>query len=147
MRARSTTTFSGTASSRSISSRRGSRDGWNASGAERRRRGGPVERSCGAMPSPLPDDALACLAAICGECALVVFDLETTGADRLTDRIVEIAAIRFRKGAPVESFERRVNPGVRIPRESTAVHGIGDDDVRALPLFAAIAAEVGAFFE
>lgn len=95
----------------------------------------------------LPAEALEPILDLCGDGTLVVFDLETTGTDRLNDRIVEIAALRFRKGAPVDSFVRRVNPGVRIPRESTAVHGISDEDVRDLPVFAAIAAEVGAFFE
>jgi DNA polymerase-3 subunit epsilon len=94
-----------------------------------------------------PAQALEPLLCLCAESPLVVFDLETTGTDRLNDRIVEIAAIRFRKDAPLDVFERRVNPGIRIPRESTAVHGITDDDVHDLPPFAAIAAEVAAFFE
>ncbi|HKC25762.1 MAG TPA: 3'-5' exonuclease, partial [Thermoanaerobaculia bacterium] len=99
------------------------------------------------MPSPLPDDALACLAAICGECALVVFDLETTGADRLTDRIVEIAALRISRDGSLATFDRRVHPGMKIPSESTAVHGIADEDVKDAPTFKEIAPEVAAFFE
>ena len=97
--------------------------------------------------SPLPPDALERLAALCGDSSLVVFDLETTGADRLTDRIVEIAALRITRDGTHATFERRVNPGMRIPKESTAVHGISDADVRYAPTFREIARDVGRFFE
>jgi DNA polymerase-3 subunit epsilon len=95
----------------------------------------------------LPDDALVRLSALCGECALIVFDLETTGADRLTDRIVEIAALRIVKDGSFTVLDRRVNPGMKIPSESTAVHGISDEDVKDAPPFKDIAAEIAAFFE
>jgi DNA polymerase-3 subunit epsilon len=94
----------------------------------------------------LPPETLAALGALALDRPLVVFDLETTGADRLTDRIVEIAALRFGPGGAVETFETRVNPGVKIPREATRVHGIGDADVAGLPAFPAIAGRVLAFF-
>jgi DNA polymerase-3 subunit epsilon len=95
----------------------------------------------------LPEDALARLAAISSECALVIFDLETTGADRVSDRIIEIAALRVARDGAVTTFERRVHPGMKIPRESTAVHGISDEDVAGAPPFKEIAAEVAAFFD
>ncbi len=96
--------------------------------------------------SLLPKDVLARLAAIVDERPLVFFDLETTGTDRIHDRIVEIAALRISPGGQVATFDRRVNPGIPIPRESTAVHGISDEDVKDAPRFAEIAAEVDAFF-
>jgi DNA polymerase-3 subunit epsilon len=83
---------------------------------------------------------------LCDGRPLVIFDLETTGADRTIDRIVEIAAVKISARESPVRFVRRVNPGVRIPREATAVHGISDEDVRDLPLFALCAPEVVAFF-
>lgn len=87
------------------------------------------------------------LAALCGERPLVFFDLETTGTDRINDRIVEIAALKLTGGGGEETLDRRVNPGVRIPREATAVHGISDADVKDAPRFAEIAAEVATFLD
>ena len=95
----------------------------------------------------LPLEALAPLFELCGERPLAVFDLETTGTDRLTDRVVELAVVRFDKGGDVATLDRRVNPCVRIPRESTRVHGISDADVAACPTFAELAPEVAAFLE
>jgi DNA polymerase III subunit epsilon len=88
----------------------------------------------------IPDETRAALAALVTSRPLVVFDLETTGADRLTDRVVEIAALRFGPSGAVDTFEARVNPGVKIPRESTRIHGIGDADVAQAPAFAEVAA-------
>ena len=99
------------------------------------------------MTTPLlPNEVLERLTAILDQRPLVFFDLETTGTDRIQDRIVEIAAIRISPGGVVATFDRRVNPGIPIPRESTAVHGISDEDVKDAPRFAAIAGEVDAFF-
>ncbi len=99
------------------------------------------------MTTPLlPKDTLDRLAAILDSRPLVFFDLETTGTDRMQDRIVEIAALKISPGGGVETFDRRVNPGIPIPRESTVVHGISDADVADCPKFPAIAAEVEAFF-
>lgn len=77
--------------------------------------------------------------------ALIVFDLEATGVDPSTDRIVEIAACRIEPDGTRSWFERRVNPGIPIPPAAAAVHGITDDDVRDEPGFDAIAAELERF--
>ncbi len=95
----------------------------------------------------LPLDALGPLFELCTDRRLAVFDLETTGTDRLSDRVVEVAAVRFGAGGEVVTFEKRVNPGVRIPRESTRVHGISDADVALCPPFTALAPELAAFLE
>jgi len=95
----------------------------------------------------LPLGALAPLFDLCGERRLAVFDLETTGTDKLTDRIVEIAAVRLGRSGEVATLDRRVNPGVRIPRESSRVHGISDADVADCPPFAALAPEIAAFLD
>ncbi len=70
---------------------------------------------------------------------LVVFDLETTGIDPATDRIVEIAAVRIETDGQREARTRRVNPERPIPPDATAVHGIRDEDVRDAPTFRQIA--------
>lgn len=66
-------------------------------------------------------------------------DCETTGTDPERDRIVEVAVVR-------DGSRRawRVFPGVPIPAEATAVHGIADADVAASPRFADVAHEVAA---
>ena len=60
---------------------------------------------------------------------LVFFDLETTGLDRKNDRIVELALIRVSPQGDVLERVRRFNPGMPIPADATAVHGITDADV------------------
>ncbi len=60
----------------------------------------------------------------------VVFDLETTGLDPKTDRIVELAALKVWPDGRKEEKCRRFNPLIPIPKEATAVHGISDEDVK-----------------
>ena len=55
---------------------------------------------------------------------LVVFDLETTGVQITRDRIVEISILKVHPDGLQETRTRRINPGMPIPPESTAVHGI-----------------------
>lgn len=70
---------------------------------------------------------------------VVFFDLETTGTDPGSDRIVEISALRVEPDGSMESRTRRINPERPIPPGATAVHGITDDDVRDEPVFGKIA--------
>ena len=63
---------------------------------------------------------------------LLFFDLETTGTDPETDRIVELAAVR---PEDEDLLVRRYHPGRPIPPGATAVHGIGDEDVTDAPRF------------
>ncbi len=60
---------------------------------------------------------------------LVFFDLETTGLNLKSDRIIELALIRVSPQGDVLERVRRFNPGIPIPAEATAVHGITDADV------------------
>ena len=64
----------------------------------------------------------------------VAFDVETTGLDPATDRIVEIAAVRVLDDQIVDSFRSLVDPGVRIPLDAQRVHGITDAMVEDSPL-------------
>lgn len=70
---------------------------------------------------------------------LAVFDLETTGTNVGTDRIVEISIIKIHPDGKEEVLTRRINPGVPIPAEVTAIHGITDEDVRNEATFAELA--------
>lgn len=78
---------------------------------------------------------------------LVVFDLETTGVDPETDRIVEISACRLDPDGGRTWLDHRVNPGIPIPPEAAAIHGISDEDVADAPRFDDLADEIEAFFE
>lgn len=67
---------------------------------------------------------------------LAFLDLETTGTNTASDRIVEIAVLLVRPDEEeVYRSVRRLNPGVPIPAEATAVHGISDADVADQPTF------------
>lgn len=70
---------------------------------------------------------------------IVFFDLETTGVDPQRDRIVEMAAIKLRPDGSSEEKLKRFNPGMPIPKEATAVHGITDEDVKEEPPFVKVA--------
>lgn len=63
----------------------------------------------------------------------IAFDLETTGMHAEQDRIVEIGAVRFRDGAPAETFATLINPGIPIPLGASRVNGITDDMVLNAP--------------
>ena len=67
---------------------------------------------------------------------LVFFDLETTGTDIANDRIVEISLVKLFPDNHEEVNTFRVNPGIPIPAEASAVHGIKDEDVKDKPTFA-----------
>lgn len=70
---------------------------------------------------------------------LVFFDLETTGINIVKDRIVEISYMKVHPNGKEECKTRRINPEMPIPPESTAIHGITDEDVKDCPTFKEIA--------
>lgn len=78
---------------------------------------------------------------------IVFFDLETTGVDVCRDRIVEIAVVKIEPSGDKEVKVRRINPGMPIPPEATAVHGITDADVADAPRFEQIARSLYAFID
>lgn len=77
---------------------------------------------------------------------LVFFDLETTGANPKTDRIVELCAIKLLPDGRREELHYLVNPGMPIPPGATAVHNITDDMVKDQPLFEQLAPVLAPFF-
>ena len=70
------------------------------------------------------------------------FDLETTGTNIATDRIVELAILKVFPNGNTESKTWLVNPGVPIPEEASAIHGITDEKVAGEPTFRELAREV-----
>lgn len=78
---------------------------------------------------------------------LVFFDLETTGTNITNDRIVEISVIKLMPDGSRVEKTRRVNPGVPIPAEATAIHHISDADVANEPTFSQIARSFAQFME
>ncbi len=70
---------------------------------------------------------------------IVFFDLETTGTDNAKDRIVELAFVKISPDGKRDKYIKRVNPGMPIPAEVTAIHGISDEDVKDCPSFKQIA--------
>lgn len=78
---------------------------------------------------------------------LVFFDLETTGINIVKDRIVEISFVKVYLNGKEESKTRRINPEMPIPPESTAIHGITDEDVKDCPTFKEIAKSLAAQIE
>jgi DNA polymerase-3 subunit epsilon len=75
------------------------------------------------------------------ELPIAMIDTETTGRDAQMDRVVEIGVVLARGGVVTDRWSTLVNPGRPIPAETTAVHGIKDEDVVSAPSFAEVAAK------
>lgn len=78
---------------------------------------------------------------------LIFFDLETTGVNITKDRIVEISYIKVFPNGQEQEKTIRVNPGMPIPPEATAIHHITDEDVKDKPLFKDMAKDLSHVFE
>ena len=78
---------------------------------------------------------------------LVVLDLETTGKRVQADRIVEISTIKLLPDGTNQIRTRRLNPGIPIHPEATAVHGITDADVADEKSFSQIARSLASYLE
>ncbi|WP_423126614.1 exonuclease domain-containing protein [Gaoshiqia sp. Z1-71] len=78
---------------------------------------------------------------------LIFLDLETTGINVVTDRIVEIALLKIHIDGSEESREFRINPEMPIPESASKIHGIYDDDVKDAPTFKEVAKSLARFME
>lgn len=78
---------------------------------------------------------------------IAFFDLEATGINVSTDRIVEISILKVFPGGHEEIKTMKINPTVPIPMESSLIHGIYDKDVIDSPTFKNVARELHHFFE
>jgi len=70
---------------------------------------------------------------------MAAFDLETTGTDPETARIVTATIVHI-KGAQTETQSWLVNPGIEIPAEAAAIHGVTTERARAEGIAPATAA-------
>ena len=70
---------------------------------------------------------------------LVFFDLETTGINIVKDRIVEISYVKVFPNGKEETKTRPDKSRYAYSPESTAIHGITDEDVKDCPTFKEIA--------
>ncbi|MEQ7801731.1 exonuclease domain-containing protein [Pedobacter sp. ASV1-7] len=73
---------------------------------------------------------------------LAFFDLETTGVNVGSDRIVEIAILKAMPDGSEEIKSMRINPEMPIPLHSSLIHGIYDEDIANAPTFKTVAAEL-----
>ena len=78
---------------------------------------------------------------------IVFFDLETTGINIASDRIVEIAYLRVDVNGNESTKSYRVNPEMHIPEKVSAIHGIHDEDVKDAPTFKDVAKILAKEFE
>jgi DNA polymerase-3 subunit epsilon len=78
---------------------------------------------------------------------VVLFDLETTGVNIASDRIVEIAYLKVYPNGNEISRKMRINPEMHIPEQASEVHHIYDEDVKDCPTFKQVAKEIAADFE
>lgn len=70
------------------------------------------------------------------ELPLVVIDFETTGTNPEQDRVLEIGMVGFDAGGVLAFREGLlVNPGIPVPDEARAVHGISDEELEGAPSF------------
>ena len=76
---------------------------------------------------------------------LAIFDLETTGVNISSDRIVEISILKITPEGEETVKTIRINPEIPIPEESSMFHGIYDEDIKDAPTFKAVAETLAAF--
>jgi len=78
---------------------------------------------------------------------LIFFDLETTGINIVSDRIVQMAYHKVYPNGKEESKSFLINPEMPIPPESTAIHKITNEAVANAPTFKEVVSEIIRDFE
>jgi DNA polymerase-3 subunit epsilon len=78
---------------------------------------------------------------------LAFIDLETTGINLGTDRIVEIAIVKIMPDEKKVVKRKLINPEMPIPPASTEIHGITDEMVKDAPSFRQVANELKQFLD
>lgn len=76
---------------------------------------------------------------------LAFFDLETTGINVASDRIVEISIVRVNVDNTTDILTKKVNPTIPIPDFTSKIHGIYDKDIVDSPTFKELAPELAKF--
>ena len=70
---------------------------------------------------------------------VAIVDLETTGTNIASDRVVQVAVLKLDTDGSEQEFQTLVNPQVDIPADATRVHGISNADVQGKPTFGELA--------
>jgi len=78
---------------------------------------------------------------------IIFFDLETTGIQISSDRIVEISILKIHPNGTKESKTWLVNPTIPIPKEAAEIHGITDEKVLHEPTFTELAPIINEYFK
>jgi DNA polymerase III subunit epsilon len=78
---------------------------------------------------------------------IAFLDLETTGINVSTDRIVELSVLKISPNGKEEWMTTRINPEMEIPPKTTAIHGITNADIAGSPTFREVARNLAAFLE
>jgi len=78
---------------------------------------------------------------------IAFFDLETTGVNIASDRIVELSFLRINVDGNEDIKTHKINPGIPIPLETSIIHGIYDEHVRDAPRFKDIAKDLQVFLK
>ncbi len=76
---------------------------------------------------------------------MAFFDIEATGVNISTDRIVEISILKILPSGREELKTWKINPTIPIPKESSLIHGIYDEDIKDAPTFKEVARELHQF--
>jgi len=77
---------------------------------------------------------------------ILFFDLETTGIEIGTDRIVQIGAIKVMPDGSKTEYNWLINPGMSIPKDAGAIHGITDEMVKDKPMLGEMTQELTELF-
>lgn len=78
---------------------------------------------------------------------IVFIDLETTGVNFSTDRIIEIAIVKVLMDGTKLVKQKLINPQMPIPKTASDIHGITDDKVKDAPTFKEVANELKQFID
>jgi len=78
---------------------------------------------------------------------IAFFDLESTGVNVASDRIVELSFLKINPDGSQEIRTRKINPTIPIPLEASLIHGIYDEDVKNEPTFSQVAADLAKFLK
>ena len=78
---------------------------------------------------------------------IAFLDLETTGINVSSDRIVELSVLKISPNGKEEWMSTRINPEMPIPAKVIAIHGITDSDVANAPTFKEVAKNLAAFLD
>lgn len=78
---------------------------------------------------------------------IAFIDLETTGVNLSSDRIVEIAIVKMMPDQTRQVKRKLINPEMPIPAQSSDVHGITDEMVKDAPTFRQAANEIKQFLD